>query len=126
MNDLQSTSLILSASFSFTSCCFSCVVVFVREKENWQCFRAFCHTTFQHALITCCNVAMYHDRDTFDFSQGRKSVVFSYNVRKNSRYHWAFLTKQLFRSPLLEIIQLSPSGSVNSGGHYASRYIHRP
>ena len=70
MNDLQSTSLILSASFSFTSCCFSCVVVFVREKENWQCFRAFCHTTFQHALITCCNVAMYHDRDTFDFSQG--------------------------------------------------------
>ena len=59
-------------------------------------------------------------------NNSRKSVVFSFNVRKNSRYHWAFLTKQLFRSPLLEIIQLSPSGSVNSGGHYASRYIHRP
>ena len=55
----------------------------------------------------------------------RKSVVFTYNVGKNSRYHWAFLTKQLFHSPLLEIIQLSPSGSVNSGGRFASRYIHR-
>ena len=53
MNNLQSTFLILSASFSCTSCCFSsgitlkivfslrllgCVVVFIHEKENWQCF----------------------------------------------------------------------------------------
>ena len=42
-------------------------------------FPALCHTTFHHALITCYNVAraesgvhclMYHDRDTFDLSQG--------------------------------------------------------
>ena len=54
MNDLPSTFLILSASFSSTNCCFSsgitlnivsfclrlhlCVVVFVHRKENWQCF----------------------------------------------------------------------------------------
>ena len=56
MNDLQSTFLILSASFSSSSCCFSSgitlktllfslrlrvcvqVVVFIHEKENWQCF----------------------------------------------------------------------------------------
>ena len=36
-----------------------CVVVFIHEKENWQTsvFPAFCHATFHHALITCCNVA---------------------------------------------------------------------
>ena len=54
MNDLPSTFLILSASFSSTNCCFSsgitlnivsfclrlhlCVVVFAHKKENWQCF----------------------------------------------------------------------------------------
>ena len=53
MNDLQSTFLILSASFPCTSCCLSsgitlkivfslrlpgCVVVFINEKENNQCF----------------------------------------------------------------------------------------
>ena len=52
MNDLQSN----SASFSSTSCCFSsgitlkivfslrlpgCVVVFIQEKENWQCFSRY-------------------------------------------------------------------------------------
>ena len=78
MNDLQNTFLILSASFSSHSCCFSygnfwdnfknrcflislrfrvCDVVFIHEKENWQCFPPFCHATFHHALITCCNVA---------------------------------------------------------------------
>ena len=79
MNDLQSTFLVLSASFSSNSCCFSsgnsvwdnfknrsllislrfrvCVAVFIHEKDNWQCFPPFCHATFQHALITCCNVS---------------------------------------------------------------------
>ena len=54
MDDLPSTFLILSASFSSTNRCFSsgitlnivsfclrlhlCVVVFVHRKENWQCF----------------------------------------------------------------------------------------
>ena len=61
------------------------VVVFIHKKENWQpvagpgsVFPSFCHATFQHALIMhmlqCipCGVhcLMYHDRDTFDFSQG--------------------------------------------------------
>ena len=47
------------------------------QKKTGCVFHAFCHTTFQHALITCCNVSraeyiaqMYHDRDTFNFSQG--------------------------------------------------------
>ena len=48
------------------------------KKKTGSVFPAFCHTTFHHALITCCNVSragyiacvMYHDRDTFDFSQG--------------------------------------------------------
>ena len=79
MNDLQSTFLVLSASFSSNNCCFSsgnsvwdnfknrsllislrfrvCVAVFIHEKDNWQCFPPFCHATFQHALITCCNVS---------------------------------------------------------------------
>ena len=80
MNDLKSTLLILSASFSSTSCCFSSgitlkivafslrlricavvnILVFIHEN---------CHATFHHALITCCNVsrAGYIARDTFDF-----------------------------------------------------------
>ena len=33
------------------------VVVFILENENWSFFPAFCHSTFHHALITCCNVA---------------------------------------------------------------------
>ena len=80
MNDLQSTFLILSASFSSTSCCFSsgnfwdncknrCFLAwgfvfallcsFTKKKTGrvWQYFPAFCHATFHHALITCCNVA---------------------------------------------------------------------
>ena len=48
------------------------------KKKTGSVFPAFCHTTFHHALITCCNVAqagyiiclMYHDQDTFGFSQG--------------------------------------------------------
>ena len=47
------------------------------NKKTGKCFPAFCHATFHHASITCCNVSevgycfnMYHDRDTFDFSQG--------------------------------------------------------
>ena len=47
------------------------------QKKTGCVFHAFCHATFQHALITCCNVSraeyiaqMYHDRDTFNFSQG--------------------------------------------------------
>ena len=80
MNDLQSTFLILSASFSSTSCCFSsgnfwdncknrCFLAwgfvfallcsFTKKKTGrvWQYFPAFCHATFHDALITCCNVA---------------------------------------------------------------------
>ena len=48
------------------------------KKKTGSVFPAFGHDTFHHALITCCNVSragyiayyMYHDRDTFDFSQG--------------------------------------------------------
>ena len=77
MNDLQSTFLILSASFSSTSCCFSsgnfwdnfknrCFLawgfVFVllcsfTKKKAGSVFPAFCHTTFYHALTAFCNVA---------------------------------------------------------------------
>ena len=47
------------------------------KKKTGSVFPAVCHTTFHHALITCCNVPragydaflMYHDRDTFDFSR---------------------------------------------------------
>ena len=93
MNDLQSTFDILFASFSSTGCCFPsgitlkivaflerlrvCVVVFIYEKENWQCLYRLWHATLHHALITCSNVSRagkgniaYHDRDTCDFSQG--------------------------------------------------------
>ena len=89
MNDLQSTFLIISASFSSTSCCFSsgitwksllfslrlhvCVAVFILEKENWQCSPPppFCHATVHHACIPGeVHCLMYHDQDTFDFSQG--------------------------------------------------------
>ena len=53
------------------------VVVFIHEKENWQCFSRLLSRhfppCFDHVLqcipsgIHC---LMYHDRDTFDFSQG--------------------------------------------------------
>ena len=48
------------------------------KKKTGSVFPASCHTTFHHALNTCCNVSraeykinaqMYHDWDTFDFSQ---------------------------------------------------------
>ena len=92
MNDLQSTFLILSASFSSTSCCFSsgitlkivafqlealclCLYMFIHKEKTGSAFPTFCHATFHHALITFCNVSRagyiaYHDQDTFDFSQG--------------------------------------------------------
>ena len=93
MNDLQSTFLILSASFFFTSCCFCsgitlkpvafqlealclCCCVYSRKTKLAVLYEpTFCHATFQHALITFCNVSRagyiaYHDQDTFDFSQG--------------------------------------------------------
>ena len=75
MNDLQSTFLILSASFSSTSCCFSPgitlkIVAFLLEASCLCCcvhsrkrklavlvFPASCHSTFHHALISCCNVS---------------------------------------------------------------------
>ena len=70
MNDLQCTFLILTASFSSASCCFSsgttlkivvfglrlcvCVVVFIHKKENRQCFSCLlsCHflLRFDHVL----------------------------------------------------------------------------
>ena len=34
-----------------------CVVVFIHEKENWQCFYRLWHATLHHALITCSNVS---------------------------------------------------------------------
>ena len=42
------------------------------KKKTGCFFPAFCHSTFQHAVMypergQC---LMYHDRDTFDFSQG--------------------------------------------------------
>ena len=48
------------------------------KRKTGSVFLTFCHATFHHALITCCNVSragyiafkMYHDRDKFDFSQG--------------------------------------------------------
>ena len=54
-----------------------------KKKTLAECFPPFCLATFQHALITCCNVSragyncsraqMYHDRDTFDFSEGHET-----------------------------------------------------
>ena len=47
-----------------------------KKKKPGSVFPVFCHATFHHALTTCCSVSragfaqMYHDRDTFDFSQG--------------------------------------------------------
>ena len=66
--------LILSASFSSTSCCFSSgitlkIVAFqlwasqfvllcsFTKKKTGSVFPVFCHVTFHHALITCCNVS---------------------------------------------------------------------
>ena len=70
MNDLQSTFLKLSASFSSTSCCFSSAItlkiiaflsLFVllcsfMKKKTGSVFPFFCHFTFHHALITCHDV----------------------------------------------------------------------
>ena len=94
MNDLQSTFLILSASFYSTSCCFSsgitlkivafqleasclCCCVHSRKRKLAGPGRppfVICHfPCFDHVLqcrpsgVHC---LMYHDRDTFDFSQG--------------------------------------------------------
>ena len=46
------------------------------KVKTGSVFAAFCHATFHRDLITCCNVSraeynaqLYHDRDTFDFSQ---------------------------------------------------------
>ena len=75
MNDLPSTFHILSPSVSSTCCFFlsgmsknGCFLawgfVFVfkllcsfTKKKTGGVFPAFCHTTFHHALITCCNVS---------------------------------------------------------------------
>ena len=66
MNDLQCTFLILSASFSSPSCCFSSgitskIVVFSSRLhgcvvgsccvKTGSVFPAFCHATFYHSLI---------------------------------------------------------------------------
>ena len=45
------------------------------KKKTGSVFPTFCHATFHHALIMCCNVSRagyiaYRDQDTFDFSQG--------------------------------------------------------
>jgi len=47
------------------------------KKKTGRVFSAFCHSTFHHALITCCNVAQVGYitkcitiRNTFAFSQG--------------------------------------------------------
>ena len=51
------------------------------KNKSGSVFPAFCHATFHHALITCCNVSRAGyiaqcitiakiDRGTFDFSQG--------------------------------------------------------
>ena len=48
------------------------------KKKTGSVFPAFYQATFHHALITCSNESragynpaqIYHDRDTFDFSQG--------------------------------------------------------
>ena len=50
------------------------LVVFIPKVKTGSVFPTFCHATFHHALITCCNVSrahdqMYHDLDTFDFSK---------------------------------------------------------
>ena len=47
------------------------------KVKTGNVFPAVFHATFHHDLITCCNVSragynapLYHDWDTFDFSQG--------------------------------------------------------
>ena len=97
MNELQSTFLILSASFSSTSCCFSsgmalkivafslrlCVIcvkvaVFIHEKEKLgsgvsSLLSHHFPPCFDHVLqciMSGVHCFMYHDQDTFDFSQG--------------------------------------------------------
>ena len=51
---------------------------FTKKKTESVYPSALCDTSFHHALITCCNVSqagynniaqMYHDQNTFDFSQ---------------------------------------------------------
>ena len=60
------------------------------KKKTGSVFTAFCHATFHHALITCCNVSRagcftYHDRDTFDFSQSHVTKNQPMAVEWNSR-----------------------------------------
>ena len=57
-----------------------CVVVFIHEKENWQCFSCHqsCHFSpfFDHVLLSILSgvhCLMYYDRDTFDFSQAHET-----------------------------------------------------
>ena len=79
MNDLQSTFLLASASFSSTSFCFSseitlkivafqlealclCGSVHLRQRKlellkTGSVFPAYIHATFHHALITRCNIS---------------------------------------------------------------------
>ena len=41
------------------------------KKKTGSVFPAFCHANFHHACIPSgVHCLMYHDRDTFDFSQG--------------------------------------------------------
>ena len=41
------------------------------KKKTGRVFPAFFHATFHHACIPSgVHCLMYHDRDTFDFSQG--------------------------------------------------------
>ena len=97
MNELQSTFLILSASFPSTSCCFSsgmslkivslhlqasCLCCCVHSRNwklqtgrFWQCFSRLLSRHFPPCLdhmLQCITSGvhcfMYHDQDTFDFS----------------------------------------------------------
>ena len=55
---LLGTSWITLKSLLFSLRLRVCVVVFIHEKENsGSVFPAFCHATFHHTLITCCNVS---------------------------------------------------------------------
>ena len=52
-----------------------CAVVFIHEKENWLCFSRLLSHHFplcmlQHAVMYPETSLMYHNQDTFDFSQG--------------------------------------------------------
>ena len=50
-----------------------CVVVFIYESENRQCFSRLLSRHWSRAVMypeRDTIAQMYHDRDTFDFSQG--------------------------------------------------------